>query len=116
MTQLEQVANVIEKMAYYLDAVEAEKINAERVDRQKLAALLKEKYEELTGDTIDEDALGKLANADVDILAAFDKLAQTRVSSEMGEPADRRDSSNPMTVKEAAEAADDRLLDFILGE
>lgn len=116
MTQLEKIADVLEKAAAYIDAVEGEKEDIIKADREKLASLLKDKYEAATGSPIDEAAVEKLASADVDLLEAFDRLASAHSSSEMGGPADRTDSSRPMSVKEASEGAEDRFLNFILGE
>jgi hypothetical protein len=116
MTQLEKIADVLEKAAAYIDAVESEKEDLIREGRTKLAGLLKEKYEAATGAPIDETAIEKLASADLDLLETFDRLASAHSSSEMGGPADKPDSSRPMSVKEASEVADDRFLNFILGE
>lgn len=116
MTQLEKIADVLEKAAAYIDAVEGEKEDIVRKDREKLASLLKDKYETATGTPIDEAAVVKLASADVDLLEAFDRLASAHSSSEMGGPADRRDTSRPMSVKEASEVAEERFTNFLLGE
>ena len=43
MNEFEQVAMVLEKVAAYLDAMEANRVNQIRSDRQKLANFLKEK-------------------------------------------------------------------------
>jgi len=112
---LEQVATVLEKLATYVDAVEFEKESALRESREKLADIFRDKFEEITGDTIDDDVLQKLSNADVDILAAFEKIAASN-SADLGSPSDdMRDRSAPLTKKEASAAADEAFLDFIMG-
>lgn len=110
---LEKVATVLEKLAVYMDAMEAEKADAIRENRDKLASLLKDKYEEITGDTIDDDVLQKLSQADVDVLSAFDRITESG-GSDLGSPSDLRDGTAAMTTKEAAEAADDKLIDWIM--
>jgi len=111
---LEQVATVLEKLAIYLDAVESEKSDAIREDRSKLAAILKDRFEEITGDTVDDDLLNKLSNADLDVLSTFERVAEAH-SSDLGSPSNMRDGSVAMTTKEAAEAADDSFLDWVMG-
>lgn len=110
---LEQVATVLEKLAVYMDAMESEKADAIRADRDKLAAVLKDKFEEITGDTIDDGVLDKLSHADLDVLSAFERVTGAE-SSDLGSPSDMRDGSGAMTTKEAAEAADDTMLDWIM--
>lgn len=110
---LEQVATVLEKLAVYMDAMESEKADAIRADRAKLAGLLKEKYEEITGDTIDDDVLDKLSHADLDVLSTFERVTEAS-GSDLGSPSDKQDGSAGMTTKEAAEAADDSFLDWVM--
>ena len=114
-TKLELIAGVLEKTATYLDAMEHEKSEEIRSNRSKLASLLRDKYEDITGDTIDDTTLGKIANSDVDVLAAFEQLtSKTATDDDLGSPADRRDSSGPMSPKEAAEAADDNFESWVM--
>lgn len=116
-TKLELVAEVLEKTAAYLDAMEHEKAEDIRKNRVKLAELLGDKYESITGDTIDDDILEKIANSDVDVLAAFERLtSKTASDDDLGSPADRTDISGAQTPKEAAEAAGDNLVNWALGE
>ena len=110
---LEQVATVLEKLAVYMDAMESEKAEAVRANRDKLAAIFKDKFEEITGDTIDDDVLSKLSHADLDILSAFERVTEAN-SSDLGSPSDMRDGSAPLTKKEASEAADESFLDWVM--
>jgi len=115
MTDLNHVADVLEKVALYLDATEAEKVAAVQADRVKVAEMLRDRIETLTGDAVDEDTLQKLASADLDILSTLDRLAEA-TGGDLGGPSDRRDSSEPLTKKEAAEAADESFLSWVLSE
>lgn len=111
----EQIADVLEKTAAYLDALEATREETVANDREKLASILKDRFEEVTGDSLDDDAFRKLAQADLDVLSAFDKLVENHTaSSDLGGPSDRRDHSATLTVKEAAEKADEDFLNFLL--
>ena len=115
-TKLELVASVLEKTAAYLDAMEHEKAEDIRQHREKLAGLLRDKYESITGDTIEDNILSKIANSDVDVLAAFERLtSKTAADDDLGSPADLRDSSSPMTTREASEAADENFENWVMG-
>lgn len=115
--ELEKVASVLEAAADYLDALDGEKQAAVKAEREHLIAAIGEKYAEATGEDISDDVLRKLANADTDLLSAFEKFAETSYEkiAELGEPGDRRDFTAPVSTKEAAEAADERFLNFIVG-
>lgn len=115
--ELEKLATVLEKTALYLDALEGEKSAAIQAEREKLAEVFKEQYEEITGEPIDEEILAKLANADVDILSAFGRLTDAGSNSgDLGSPGEPVDPAAPMNKKEASEAADQRFLDFCMSE
>lgn len=116
-TQLEKLADVLEKTAVYLDAMEHERAEEIRNNREKLAEILKDKYEDITGDTISDDILAKIAGSDVDVLAAFERLTtKTAADEDMGSPAERDDFSSPSTTKEASAAADDRFENWVMQE
>jgi hypothetical protein len=113
---LEKVADVLEAAATYLDAVEGEKQAEVRASREGLIAEIGEKYAGATGEDISDELLRKLADADVDLLSILEKVADVSSDevAELGSPSDLRDSTVPLNKKEAAAAADDRFLDFVL--
>lgn len=115
---LEKVANLLDATATYLDEVESEKQAKVRSERENLIADIGEKYAEATGEDISDDVLRKLANADVDLLGVLERIADTSSDkvAELGAPSDRYDPTAPMNKKEAAVAADDRFLSFVLSE
>ena len=114
--ELEKVASVLEAAADYLDALDGEKQAAVKAERERLITIIGEKYAEATGEDISDDVLRKLADADTDLLSAFEKFAETSFekTAELGEPSDKRDFTAPVSKKEAAEAADERFLDFLV--
>lgn len=113
MLDLVKVANVLEKAAAYVDAIEADKQDRIDSSRSHIATLLQEKYEDATGDTLDADVIDKIASADVDILAAIERLTQ-RDDSELGSASNTKSASAPVTKKEQSEAADDKFAEFCL--
>ncbi len=116
-TRLEELADVLEKTAVYLDAMEHEKAEEIRQNREKLAEILKDQYEDITGDTISDGVLKKIADSDVDVLSAIERLTTKTASAEdLGAPADRSDNSSPATPKEAAAAADEHFETWAMSE
>lgn len=115
---MQKVANLLDATATYLDEVESEKQATVRSARENLIADIGEKYAEATGEDISDDVLRKLANADVDLLSVLEKVADVSSDkvAELGAPSDRRDLNAPTNKKEAAAAADDRFLDFVLSD
>jgi len=110
---LVKVADVLEKVAAYIDATEAEKQDNINNSRSKIASLLQENYEDATGEILDDDVVSKIASADVDILTAIDRLTQ-RDDSELGSASSIKSASAPVTKKEQAEAAEDHFAEFCL--
>lgn len=115
---LKKVANLLDATATYLDEVESEKQAKVHSERENLIADIGEKYAEATGEDISDDVLRKLADADVDLLSVLEKIADVSSDkvAELGAPSDRNDPTVPMNKKEAAVAADDRFLNFVLSE
>ncbi len=110
------IADVMEKTAQYIDALVGEKQAAVKNERKKMLSLLRDKYAEATGEDISDDMITKLASADGDVVGMIEKLAETTDNTGLGGPSDKRDSTTPMTVKEAADAADQHFLDWVTGD
>lgn len=125
MSLYDQVASVLEKTADLLDAQEHEKTAAAREERHKVIAAFAEKYSSATGEDLPDNIIKKLAESDVDLVEAFQKLA-SRVDAnaepeDLGEPGDLPDSEPVYMTKKAAvearsQAADDRLLSWIMDD
>lgn len=115
---LHKIANVLDAVADYIDAHESEKQAQVDAAKESLIVSIGEKYAAATGEEISDDLLKKMASADVPLLEAVVKVAETKKDIDqltMGEPSDRRDfSAEPENRKEAAEAAEDRFLQWIL--
>ena len=111
----EAIAEVLEKTAIFLDAVETEKQTAIREEREKLLGLMCTKYAEATGEEVSQELRKKLANSDSDIISVIEKLAEASPSGEeLGGPSDRRGDAAPTTIKEASADADERFANWIM--
>lgn len=111
-----QIADVLEKTAQYVDALEGEKQAAVAAERRKMVELLRDKYAEATGEDISDSMVTKLASADGDVVGLIEKLAGTTDITGLGGPSSKNDETIPLTVKEAADTADQKFLDWIVGE
>ena len=99
-----------------LDVLENEKQDTHKQARLKVATKIKNRIEELTGESLHEDLLDKLASSDEKIMEVID-LVTTKfagAAESLGGPSDETSSSNPLTNKEAAEAADSRLQSWLM--
>jgi hypothetical protein len=110
----ELIATVLEKAAAYIEAVEGTKEAQVREERMTSAKALATKVSEVTGESLDEEMVDKLANADKDVLSAISRLTQEAVDDEMGQPSQTKTAGVPMTGKEAVAAAEESFLNFIL--
>lgn len=110
----DQIAQVLEKAAAYIETVEQNKEAQIREERTKVAKELAEKIAEATGESLDEDTIHKLAAADKDVLQTLDKLASDTAADEWGQPATQKSPNAPVSGKEAVAAADESFLNFLL--
>lgn len=110
----EQIANVLEKAAAFIEAVEDTKVAEVHAERLEIARELASKIAETTGEKVDEETVAKLARADKEVLQTIGKLATEANDEAMGKPSDRRDPSAPVTGKEAIAAAEESLMNFCL--
>lgn len=110
-----QIADVLEKMANYVEAVEAEKQAAVATERAKVLHAVKDKLAAITGEEVDENILNKLSSLDPEVFSAIEKLAARSDEQELGSPSDRRSAAAPMTKEEAAKAAEDRFASWCSG-
>lgn len=110
----DQIAQVLEKAAAYIESVEQNKEAQIREERSRVAKELAEKIAEATGESIDDDVVEKLAAADKDVLSTLEKLANDTMADEWGQPAQQKSPSVPSNGKEAVAAAEETFLNFLL--
>lgn len=106
------VADVLEKLAVYVETVRAEKNAGLREQRDKVIEAVRQKLSSVTGEDIPKDVLDKLGETDPEVLLVFDKLAADKEDGELGEPSQRKTASAPLNKDEAAETAGDNLVGF----
>jgi len=115
MLNLIKVANVLDAAAEHLDAIEAEKISSACAERQARVDTLAAKYAEATGEEISDSIRKKLATSDKDIVELVNSMIEKQAGTveALGGPSSRGDTASPTTIKEAAEQADERFLNWI---
>ena len=106
------VANVLEKLAVYVESVQEEKNASLREQSTKVIEAARQKLSSLTGEDIPEEVLNKLGETDPEVLSVFNKLAAEDESGELGEPSQRKTASAPLNKDEAADMAGDNLVSF----
>lgn len=113
---LRKVANVFDAMAGYVDAVEREKQasvdSARRVRVDKVASA----HATAHGEEIPDDIRQKLASTDPAVLTYVEGVLakQAGVVDSLGFPASNSDDDQPTSIKEAASAADQRFLNWLV--
>jgi len=109
------VANVLEKLAVYIESVQAEKNAGLREQRDKVIEAVRQKLSTVTGEDIPKDVLDKLGETDPKVLSMFDKLASEKEDGELGEPSQRKTASAPLDKNEAVDVAGEKLVSFCVG-
>jgi hypothetical protein len=116
MPDLTKVAAVLEAAADHLDALEREKVSSARAVRTAQIDVVAAKYAEATGEEIPDNVRKKLAESPQDVIAFLQGMAEKQAGAveSLGGPSSRNDDPAPKTVKEAAAAADDRFLNWVM--
>lgn len=110
------IAEVLEKAANYVEAVELEKEAAVQAERDRLVSAIRTKVSATTGEDISEEVINKLAKTDPAVLSTIEKLAASNDTENLGSPSARRSSSAAadMTVNEQVKVAEERLVKFAI--
>jgi len=111
------IAEVLEKTASYIEAVESEKLAAVQATRNRLVSAIRDKVSAATGEDIPDDIIGKLAQADPAVLSTIEKLAVSNEPENMGSPSSRPGSADGsrLHINEQVKLAEDRLVKFAIG-
>ncbi len=115
-TNLRKVAAVLDAAAQYVDCVEREKLAAIASERQGRVDKVASAHAAAHGEEIPDDIRQKLAAADPSVLSYVEGVLAKNagVVDSLGSPANLADDDPPQTVKEAADAAGDKLVSWIL--
>ena len=121
---MRQVATVLEKVAEHLDHEEYRQQEMAQTQRRQMAQTLNEKYAAVTGEELSSEVLDRIASSDANILRAFERLTEkTAAAVPSDEPETMGESANidnraalPRSerVKQAADDAEDRFLNWVL--
>jgi anion-transporting ArsA/GET3 family ATPase len=116
MLDLEKVATVLDAAADHFDAIEAEKASSARAERMLQVDEVASKYAEATGEEMPEDVRQKLADTPKDVVAFLRAMTEKQAGAveSLGGPSSRNDDPAPKTIKEAAAAADQRFLNWVM--
>ena len=117
MINYNDIADVLESVAAYVDEIEYEKRASENSEREKRISKIAERYESATGEEVPENIKSKLASLDRDTLDHLLKVAQNNSDeavTSLGGPGGTIDRPAPATIKEAAAQAEDRFLSWII--
>ena len=112
---LTNTAEVLEKLATYLDVVEDERQTIALEARRKTASEIRDKLTNLTGGAVDDAVVDKLATSDDAVVELFNKLAvNLQEADSMGGPGSGSSySGESLTTVEQAKQADDRFLAWL---
>lgn len=111
-----KIAAVMDAAAAHLDALEQEKVSAARAARSASIDALAAKYAAATGEELPAPVRAKIAESDKDVIALIESMASKQAGEieSLGGSADLNDDRIPRTVKEAAEDADARFLNWTI--
>lgn len=108
------VANLLDKIANYIDAVEFQTQSELQQQRESLVDGVCDKFAEATGEEVSPELRKKLAAADESIISIVERMAATNTAEKLGAPSSRPGHGAPATIKEASQAADDRFVSWVL--
>jgi len=109
-----KVADVLEKTAAYLDSVEGEKIASEKRSRDEAARAVATRYAEVTGESLADAELDKLAQDTTALETVRKMLDKTGGAVEaLGRPGQGPVVERPAGKDGARQAAYDRFASFL---
>jgi hypothetical protein len=109
-----KVADILEKTAGYIDAVEGEKLAAEKTARETVVKTVAERYSAVTGETLSDEELSKLASDSAALGTVQKMLDKTGGAVEsMGRPSKTAGAPIPANKDQARQAAFDRFGSFL---
>lgn len=113
-----KIADLLDAVAEYVDDVETQKTAMDHAARNERIEKLAQNYSISTGESLPSEFKLKLASLDPSTLDHLLKVAKHNTESPdaLGKPADTDDTPVPRTVKEAADNADKRFLDFLIND
>lgn len=120
---MRQTADVLEKLADWLDTTAQQQQAEKKAERRKVAQQISEKYAAATGEELPAQSVEKIASSDEDLVAILTKIAERAPQGEtpdaMGNAEDPRDNETATQKrggqeKIAGEDVDRRFVDWIM--
>lgn len=112
-TDLNLVADVLEKTADYIEAVEAQKTADANKERTKAATALADQLSDVTGEQFDQEMVDKLASLEPEVANVLSKLAGTGSVDSLGGP---EDNKNVKTASDGVSPAEQRFVGWLTSE
>lgn len=103
---MRRTADVLEKVAEYIDQEEQARQEVVRQERLKVANDLKEKVASATGEELPQEVIEKIASSDRSVVDAFTKLAERQYNEppeEMGVARNLGDDDNAVPLTKTAQ-------------
>lgn len=111
---LNQVADVLEKTAAYLETIEGEKVASVQQQRDAAVKDVAARYAEITGEDLADSELHKLASDEAALETVRKMLDKTSGAVEsLGRPGRGLDSARPEGKEQARQAAYERFAAFL---
>jgi hypothetical protein len=110
-----KIASVLEAAANYVEAIEREKAASVEAARAAVVNKLAAAHANAHGDELPDDVRAKLAGVDPAVLSYVESVLQKAAATAdtLGTPVNT-DDNQPTTVKEAADAADEKFANWLL--
>jgi len=112
-TDLNLVADVLEKTADYIEAVEAQKTAKDTEERTKAASALADQLTDVTGEHFDQEMVDKLAGLEPEVANVLSKLAGTGAVDSLGGPDDK---DKVKTASDGVSPAEQRFVGWLNSE
>jgi hypothetical protein len=109
---LEKIAEVLDRLADYIDAEETAKSDILTRSKVAEAEAVVEKIAAVTGEEVPAELASKLAQSDPETLGLLERLTARSDSFDLGGPVDRSDAR---TKKATAMSAENEFADWAVG-
>lgn len=115
-TLLDCTANILEKVAVYLDFLEQDKSQAAKEQQMKFATEIKTKLGSVMGSGLDDSLVEKLSSADPEIMQLLSKVASSVENVDpLGGPGESGDTmTGPLNKKDELKLANQKFEAWIL--
>lgn len=113
---LHMTADVLDKMANYIDAVEKEAESTKLSEKTKAANNIVTVLQDIAGESITDGIVEKIAKTDNDVVDLLSKIASTiQDADSLGGPSERSGvPAGPLSSKDQVKLAEDRLLSWLM--